>query len=136
MTAKLPEAPQLKGENTIHFHDVSDFHEMVKPANLVAARSFFPRRYQWRAYFFSCLQNTLLCLPTGMGKTLIASMLMKAYHQLNPKQAQIFIVPTVILVRKTSLFQIVLSVISRLLSIMKRSNNKPNPSNAILDCKS
>jgi ERCC4-related helicase len=72
--------------------------EMIKPANVVASRCFFPRRYQWRAYFFACLQNTLLCLPTGMGKTLIANMLMKAYHHLNPKQAQFFIVPTVVLV--------------------------------------
>lgn len=101
ITASIPQAAPVIGSNTVHFHGVSDFQEMVKNGNAVAARSSLnPRRYQWRSYFFACLQNTLLCLPTGMGKTLIANMLMKAYHQLNPEKAQVFVVPTIVLVIK------------------------------------
>ena len=72
---------------------------MIDAGNAVASRSgLSPRRYQWRAFFFACFQNTLLCLPTGMGKTLIANLLMKAYKQRNPDKGQVFIVPTVVLV--------------------------------------
>lgn len=101
MTASIPEAAPLTGKNTVHFHGIANFKEMAKSGNYVADRSsIFPRRYQWRAYFFACLHNTLLCLPTGMGKTLIGHLLIKAYRTLNPNQAQIFIVPTVVLVEQ------------------------------------
>jgi ERCC4-related helicase len=123
------------GSNTVHFHGVSDFQEMVKAANSVAMRSNLnPRRYQWRAYFFACIQNVLLCLPTGMGKTLIANMLMKAYHQLNPNKAQIFIVPTIVLVEQQS------TTIERNtgLKVQRRSgehnNNAPWSANEICVC--
>lgn len=89
----------LVGSNTIHFHGIIDLPDMIKFGNFVASRShLIPRRYQWRAYFFACMNNVLLCLPTGMGKTLIANMVMKAYRQRNPEKGQIFIVPTVVLV--------------------------------------
>lgn len=99
ITASIPQGAPLIGSNTVHFHGSTDLQDMIEAGSAVAAKSNLdPRRYQWRAYFFSCFNNTLLCLPTGMGKTLIANMLMKAYHQRNPNQGQVFIVPTVVLV--------------------------------------
>lgn len=89
----------IVGSATVHFNGSSDLQRMVDSGKVVAARSNMdPRRCQWRGYFFSCINNTLLCLPTGMGKTLIASMLMCAYRQLNPNKGQVFVVPTVGLV--------------------------------------
>lgn len=99
ITASIPQGAPLVGFNTVHFHGATDLSDVFAAGKAVANRSNLnPRRYQWRSYFFSCLNNVLLCLPTGMGKTLIANMLMKAYHQRNPEQGQVFIVPTVVLV--------------------------------------
>lgn len=101
ITASIPQGVQLTGSNTVHFHGAGDLQDMIEAGSLVAAKSnLSPRRYQWRAYFFGCFNNSLLCLPTGMGKTLIANMLMKAYHQRNPNQGQVFIVPTIVLVEQ------------------------------------
>ena len=99
ITASIPQDSAPVGSNTVHFHNGSDLQDMIDAGNAVASRSgLSPRRYQWRAFFFACFQNTLLCLPTGMGKTLIANLLMKAYKQRNPDKGQVFIVPTVVLV--------------------------------------
>lgn len=57
-----------------------------------------PRISQWKSFFFACLKNTMLVLPTGKGKTFIAEMLIKAYHDLNPGQIIVFVVPTIVLV--------------------------------------
>ncbi|KAG4079136.1 hypothetical protein HA402_001107 [Bradysia odoriphaga] len=57
-----------------------------------------------------------------MGKTLIATMLMKAYHQRNPKKGQTFIVPTVVLVEQQA------SVVERNtgLKVMRRCGEQNN----------
>lgn len=99
ITAKIETNVVLVGFDTINFHGLKDLEEMINAGSAVSRRSnLYPRNYQWRSYFFSCFNNVLLCLPTGMGKTLIATMLMKAYHQRNEKKGQTFIVPTVVLV--------------------------------------
>lgn len=120
ITATVESTVELVGSDTVNFHSVKDLDEMIDIGNAVSRRSkLYPRNYQWRSYFFSCYNNVLLCLPTGlklfffsaqnivmisvavflgMGKTLISTMLMKAYHQRNPKKGQTFIVPTVVLV--------------------------------------
>lgn len=100
LTATVQELVPLVGSNTVHFHGgIADFQEMINFGIQTANKSNHnPRRYQWRAYFFSCINNTLLCLSTGMGKTLIATMVMKAYYVRNPGQGQVFIVPTISLV--------------------------------------
>lgn len=87
------------GINTEHYRGLEDMQEMIENGRAVAARSnLLPRRYQWRAYFMACLKNVLLCLPLGMGKTLVANMLMLAYRQLNPNKGQVVVVPSVALV--------------------------------------
>lgn len=101
ITANITDFSPLVGLDTIHFHGPGDLKDIFEYGKQVAQRSNLnPRRYQWRAFVFSCLNNCLMCLPTGMGKTLIANMVMKAYHQRNPNQGQVFIVPTVVLVSK------------------------------------
>lgn len=101
ITASIPTSAQLNGTNTIHYHGLADLQRMIEIGNKVAFKSSLsPRKYQWRAYLFSCLKNTLLCLPTGLGKTLIANMLMEAYYQQNPTKGQVFIVPTIVLVSR------------------------------------
>lgn len=100
ITASISTSIVVTGGNTIHFHGVADLKAMVESGTTVANHSNLnPRRYQWRAYFFSCLNNVLLCIPTGMGKTFIANMTMVAYRQRNPTKGQVFIVPTIVLVR-------------------------------------
>lgn len=97
--ATVEQAAPIRGKETIHFHGISDLRVMIDSGNAVGKNAnLSPRRDQWRAYFFSCLNNTLLCLPTGMGKTLVANMLMKAYRTRNPEQGQVFVVHTVVLV--------------------------------------
>lgn len=92
--------PQLVGQDTVHFHNTSaDFQQMIGNGWAVSQKSnLTPRTSQWRSFFFACLNNTLLVLPTGLGKTLIAELLMKAYRDLNPGQYIVFIVPTIVLV--------------------------------------
>lgn len=99
LTATIQENHSLIGIDTIYYHGVKDLDDMFNAGSAISRRSnLYPRNYQWRSYFFGCINNVLLCLPTGMGKTLIATMLMKAYHKRNPKKGQTFIVPTVVLV--------------------------------------
>lgn len=99
ITATVEQAAPIKGMETIHFHGISELPIMIDFGNEVSAiADLSPRRDQWLAYFFSCLNNTLLCLPTGMGKTLVANMLMKAYRMRNPEQGQVFVVHTIVLV--------------------------------------
>lgn len=99
ITASIPQDAPPVGSNTTHFQGGADLQDMIEAGTAVSTRSGLdPRRYQWRAFFFAGFQNTLLCLPTGMGKTLIANLLMKAYKQRNPDKGQVFIVPTVVLV--------------------------------------
>lgn len=99
ITATIRTDKPLVGSSTFHFHATTDLPDLIKFGSSVATRSnLTPRRYQWRGYFFACLNNVLLCLPTGTGKTLIANMVMKAYRERNPEKGQVFIVPTVVLV--------------------------------------
>ncbi|KAG2374777.1 hypothetical protein C9374_010521 [Naegleria lovaniensis] len=50
------------------------------------------RNYQAEMYFQALFQNSLIALPTGMGKTLIAILLMKKMWELNPQKLIAFVV--------------------------------------------
>jgi len=54
-----------------------------------------PRSYQVECFTAASVQNTILYLPTGAGKTLIAAMLISFMHQLNPSKTIFFIVDRV-----------------------------------------
>lgn len=57
-----------------------------------------PRKYQVEMFLKSVLRNTIVYLPTGAGKTLVAAMLIKRMKDLNPKKKVLFLVNTVHLV--------------------------------------
>jgi ERCC4-related helicase len=52
------------------------------------------RKYQLHAIFRSLFSNTLVCYPTGLGKTLIAAVVMKNFVRWFPKSKVVFIAPT------------------------------------------
>lgn len=114
ITANIPENVPLVAINTIHFHGVLDLEDIFVAGKAVSSKSkLSPKDYQWRAFVFACFNNVLLCLPTGMGKTLIANMLMKAYHKRNAMKGQVFIVPTVVLVGILFMLCLVLLVLKK-----------------------
>lgn len=53
-----------------------------------------PREYQVAMVKAALLRNTLVCLPTGLGKTLIAAVLMYNYYRWFPEGQIIFMAPT------------------------------------------
>ncbi|KAJ1916577.1 3'-5' DNA helicase [Mycoemilia scoparia] len=76
----------------------SQFHYINKRA---FSKYIYPLRYDQpaRAYqqtaVLSCLRhNTLVALPTGLGKTLIAAVTMANYHRWFPNSLIIFVAPT------------------------------------------
>lgn len=59
----------------------------------------YPTNYEVREYQLAItrkalFQNTLVCLPTGLGKTLIASVVMRAYYKWFPDGIIVFLAPT------------------------------------------
>ncbi|XP_073683588.1 Fanconi anemia group M protein-like [Garra rufa] len=52
------------------------------------------REYQLRISEAALLRNTLVCLPTGLGKTFIASVLMYNYYRWFPSGKIVFMAPT------------------------------------------
>ncbi|KAL0169385.1 hypothetical protein M9458_033981, partial [Cirrhinus mrigala] len=52
------------------------------------------RDYQLRISEAALLRNTLVCLPTGLGKTFIASVLMYNYYRWFPAGKIVFMAPT------------------------------------------
>lgn len=55
----------------------------------------FPRRdYQYSMVRTALLHNTMVCLPTGLGKTFIAATVMANFAQWHPKGKIIFMAPT------------------------------------------
>jgi hypothetical protein len=85
--------PTDSNTDTVHFNGDSDFQELVKAGTDMASRlKLTITDFQWRSFFFSCMNDTMLCLPSGMGKTFVASMVMKAYYQKNPTKGQVYVV--------------------------------------------
>lgn len=52
------------------------------------------RAYQVRASWEALLANTLLCLPTGLGKTLVAAVVMYNFYRWFPGGKILFLAPT------------------------------------------
>ncbi|WIA18815.1 hypothetical protein OEZ85_003496 [Tetradesmus obliquus] len=53
-----------------------------------------PREYQFSIAWTACQHNTLACLPTGLGKTLIAAVVMYNFYRWFPTGKVVFITPT------------------------------------------
>lgn len=62
--------------------------------NWIYPNNYPIRKYQQNIVFKSLFLNTLICLPTGMGKTLIASVIMYNYYRWYPNGKIIFLAPT------------------------------------------
>ena len=59
----------------------------------------YPTNYPVRDYQFNIVQkalfkNTLVCLPTGLGKTFIAAVVMYNFYRWYPSQKIVFLAPT------------------------------------------
>ncbi len=54
-----------------------------------------PRSYQVEAFVAAALSQTIVYLPTGAGKTLVAAMMASAMHRLNPSRIILFVVDRV-----------------------------------------
>lgn len=61
-----------------------------------------PRNYQVELYKQCMKENTICCLPTGTGKTLIACMIIKKMMELNPLKKILFLVDRIPLVFQQS----------------------------------
>ncbi|KAI3650012.1 hypothetical protein MP228_005644 [Amoeboaphelidium protococcarum] len=81
--------------NTQNF-SVETHHEIDQDA---VKTWIYPNNYPVRQYQFSIIKkalfvNTLVCLPTGLGKTFIAAVLMFNYYRWFPKSKIFFLAPT------------------------------------------
>jgi fanconi anemia group M protein len=78
----------------------SNFEKMAVRMDSVAAQQWvYPNNYPIRKYQQDIVekalfQNTLVSLPTGMGKTLIAAVVMYNYYRWYPNGKIIFLAPT------------------------------------------
>lgn len=76
-------------------HNYNDTHTTFHWKGLTRQK---PRNYQMQAYTQALLQDLILILPTGMGKTLVACMLISKLKQLNPSYMALLLVDRVPLV--------------------------------------
>ncbi|KAL9182243.1 hypothetical protein ACHAXT_012895 [Thalassiosira profunda] len=78
------------------------YHEGPVPLDSNAAETWiFPkhpqypeRNYQFEMAHAAIMQNTLVSLPTGLGKTLIAAVVMYNYYRMFPTGMVVFVAPT------------------------------------------
>lgn len=79
---------KLTSPETIKGFDISTGSNYVYPTN-------YPiREYQFRIIKKALLKNTLVVLPTGLGKTFIAAVVMYNYYRWYPSGKIIFMAPT------------------------------------------
>ena len=62
-----------------------------------------PERHQLRAFVSAMLENTVVVLPTGTGKTLVASMLLSWMSQANPGRVGLLLVHRVPLMQQQTI---------------------------------
>ena len=65
---------------------------------LLRSSPIVPRPYQWQCFVEAMMQNLIVCIPTGMGKTLIAELVLANYSRLHPLYMVCLIVDRVPLV--------------------------------------
>ena len=68
--------------------DIEELKTWVYPTNYTV------RNYQQQICEAALFQNTLVCLPTGLGKTLIAAVVMYNFHRWYPSGKIVFVAPT------------------------------------------
>ena len=80
----------------INFPDVSNLSHFA--FNDILMSSVIPRQYQLACYIEALQRDLIIVLPTGSGKTLIASLVAARMNKLNPRLMTLFIVERVPLV--------------------------------------
>jgi superfamily II helicase len=99
----------ISEKHTADFYGPGKVHVSVKPATVVYIPTIpdlaqvvlrelvhdKPRPYQIECFVHAALRNTIVYLPTGAGKTLIAAMLASFMHRLNPTKTVLFVVERV-----------------------------------------
>ena len=81
------------------FHSRNKIVELADADEKELENWIYPTNYAIRKYQFDICEtaifnNTLVCLPTGLGKTLIASVVMYNYYRWFPDGKVIFLAPT------------------------------------------
>ncbi|KAJ1927098.1 3'-5' DNA helicase [Tieghemiomyces parasiticus] len=71
-----------------HRHDPAAVHEWIYPTN------YAKREYQFNIVQKALAKNTLVALPTGLGKTFIAAVVMYNFYRWFPDGKVIFMAPT------------------------------------------
>lgn len=72
----------------------------IKKLNEINLTEMIPRQYQIESFLQSITMNTILCLPTGTGKTLVAFMFLRYFVSQNPSKLAIFLAPKISLVQQ------------------------------------
>ena len=82
--------PSHQSSEPMKYCDISGLTYTSEEINNLTIQN--PWNYQ-RELFLAAMQgNTLICLPTGSGKTLVAAMVFSCMKQLNPQKFMVFIV--------------------------------------------
>ena len=83
-------------EPDLHKKNVEDYPrlDLTQAATWKYPTNFEVRGYQVAISEQALFRNTLVCLPTGLGKTLVAAVVMHAYYVWFPTGAVIFMAPT------------------------------------------
>lgn len=80
--------PSLEMHPVFHKLEHDNLHDYIYPTNLSI------REYQYNIVKHSLLENTLCALPTGLGKTFIASTIMLNFYRWTTNSKIIFMAPT------------------------------------------
>ena len=81
-------APAATRQETLPGFDMTAGKTWIYPSNMSH------RQYQYDIVEASLFDNTLVCLPTGLGKTFIAAVLMYNYFRWYPRGKVVFMAPT------------------------------------------
>ncbi|SPP80367.1 ATP-dependent DNA helicase MPH1 isoform X2 [Drosophila guanche] len=83
-----PQEPSSHAEDECHGFDMATGHNWIYPNNLPL------RAYQQTIVQAALYKNTLVVLPTGLGKTFIAAVVMYNFYRWYPQGKIIFMAPT------------------------------------------
>ncbi|KAJ1510928.1 hypothetical protein HMI56_006025 [Coelomomyces lativittatus] len=78
----------LKNASSMHPFDPTAITSWIYPTNMPV------RDYQFNIVQKALFNNTLVCIPTGLGKTLIAAVVMYNYFRWFPEGKVVFLAPT------------------------------------------
>ncbi|XP_063977852.1 uncharacterized protein LOC135162866 [Diachasmimorpha longicaudata] len=84
----LSQVPLLSSDEETKGFDCEAGNRWIYPENLPV------RKYQFSIVKTALFNNTLVCLPTGLGKTFIAAVVMYNYFRWYPKGIIVFLAPT------------------------------------------